>query len=86
MAIEKIYNIQTGKVSEVTYTASKVSDEELLQQLREVRNAKLNETDWWASTDLTITDAQKKYRQDLRDITKTATSLEDVTWPSKPEG
>lgn len=86
MAIEKIYDIQTGKVSEVTYTAPKVSDEELLQQLREVRNAKLSETDWWASTDLTMTDAQKKYRQDLRDITKTATSLEDVKWPSKPEG
>jgi len=84
MAVEKIYNIQTGEVSEVSYTASKVSTEELLQQVREVRNAKLGETDWWASTDLTITDAQKKYRQDLRDITKTATSLDDVTWPEKP--
>ena len=84
MAVEKIYDIQTGKVSEVTYTATKVSDEELLQQLREVRNAKLDETDWWACSDLTMTDAQKKYRQDLRDITKTATSLEDVKWPDKP--
>ena len=27
---------------------------------------------------------QKKYRTDLRDITKTATSLDDVTWPTKP--
>ena len=84
MAIEKIYNIQTGKVSEVTYTVSKVSAEELLQQLREVRNVKLVETDWWACSDLTMTDAQKKYRQDLRDITKTATSLDDVKWPEKP--
>ena len=84
MAVEKIYDIQTGKVSEVTYTAPKVSDEELLQQLREVRNAKLGETDWWACSDLTMTDAQKKYRQDLRDITKTATSLDDVKWPEKP--
>jgi hypothetical protein len=84
MAIEKIYDIQTGKVSEVTYTVSKVSAEELLQQLREVRNGKLGETDWWACSDLTMTDAQKKYRQDLRDITKTATSLDDVKWPEKP--
>jgi len=52
--------------------------------LREVRNQMLAETDWWASSDLTITDAQKKYRQDLRDITKTATSLDDVKWPEKP--
>ena len=84
MAKEKIYDIQTDKVSEVTYTATKVSDEELLQQLREVRNAKLGEIDWWACSDLTMTDAQKKYRQDLRDITKTATSLDDVKWPEKP--
>ena len=84
MAKEKIYDIQTDKVSEVTYTAPKVSDEELLQQLREVRNVKLGETDWWASSDLAMTDAQKKYRQDLRDITKTATSLDDVKWPEKP--
>mgnify|MGYP003139049802 FL=1 len=52
--------------------------------LREVRNKMLAETDWWASSDLTMTDAQKKYRQDLRDITKTATSLNDVKWPEKP--
>ena len=84
MAIEKIYDIQTGEVSEVTYTIPKVSEEELLYQLREVRNAKLDETDWWASSDLTMTDAQKKYRQALRDITKTATSLDNVKWPTKP--
>ena len=52
--------------------------------LRQVRNQMLTETDWWASSDLTMTDAQKKYRQNLRDITKTATSLDDVKWPEKP--
>ena len=57
---------------------------EPMRLLREERNVKLAETDWWALSDLTITDAQKKYRQDLRDITKTATSLDDVTWPEKP--
>ena len=45
---------------------------------------KLAETDWWASSDLTMTDAQKKYRQDLRDITKIYDSLEKVKWPTKP--
>ena len=55
-----------------------------LTALRKERNNKLAETDWWASSDLTMTDAQKKYRQDLRDITKSATSLDDVTWPEKP--
>ena len=42
------------------------------------------ETDWWASSDLTMTAAQKKYRQDLRDITKTYSSLDKVKWPTKP--
>jgi len=84
MAIEKIYDIQTGKVTEVTYTAPKILAKDSLEELRQQRNAKLFETDWWASSDLTMTDAQKKYRQDLRDITKTATSLDDVKWPEKP--
>ena len=57
---------------------------EPMRLLREERNKRLAEVDWWASSDLTMTDAQKKYRTDLRDITKTATSLDDVTWPTKP--
>jgi len=60
------------------------TSERNLVALRKERNNKLAETDWWASFDLTMTDAQKKYRQDLRDITKSATSLADVTWPEKP--
>ena len=52
--------------------------------LRLERNSRLAATDVWALSDRTMSDAQKKYRQDLRDITKLATSLDDVTWPSKP--
>ena len=55
-----------------------------LEELREERNRLLGETDWWANSDLTMTDAQKNYRQDLRDITKTYSSLDDVKWPTKP--
>lgn len=54
------------------------------KDLRAERNAKLAETDWWASSDLTMTQAQIDYRQALRDITDNATSLDDVTWPTKP--
>jgi hypothetical protein len=57
---------------------------EPMRLLREERNRLIAETDWWASSDLTMSSAQTKYRQDLRDITKTATSLDDVTWPTKP--
>tara|TARA_Y100000114_G_scaffold155200_1_gene178822 strand:- start:664 stop:957 length:294 start_codon:yes stop_codon:yes gene_type:complete len=58
-----------------------------LAELRMKRNRLLAETDWWASSDLTMTDAQKKYRQDLRDITKTYQSLSDKNFkfPTKPK-
>ena len=52
--------------------------------LRQVRNQMLAETDWWASSDLTMTDAQIAYRQALRDITDTYSNLNDVVWPEKP--
>ena len=57
---------------------------EPMRLLREERNRLIAETDWWASSDLIMSSAQTKYRQDLRDITKSATSLDDVSWPTKP--
>ena len=57
---------------------------EPLKLLREERDRLIALTDWWASSDLTMTDAQTAYRQALRDITDSATSLDDVTWPTAP--
>ena len=59
-----------------------------LDEVRSVRNAKLAETDWTQSRDVTLSnDADwKTYRQELRDITKTYKSLEDVKWPTVPSG
>jgi len=70
--------------AEITAKMDELKKAEPMRLLRLERDRLIAETDWWASSDLTITDAQKKYRQDLRDITKTATSLDDVTWPTKP--
>ena len=66
--------------------AQKPSAEKQLEILRSERNRLLFDTDWWASSDLTMTDAQKKYRQDLRDITKTFSSLDDkdFEFPTMP--
>lgn len=56
-----------------------------LEALRAERTRLLAETDWWDLSDTPdMTDEQKKYRQDLRDITKTYSSLDDVKWPTKP--
>ena len=61
--------------------------EEALNILRSQRNSLLAQTDWWGASDNTMTDAQKKYRQDLRDITAgldTVDKVNAVVWPSKP--
>ena len=57
---------------------------EPLKLLREERNKKIAETDWWASSDLTMTAEQTAYRQALRDITEDYSSLDTVVWPTKP--
>jgi len=55
-----------------------------MKQLRAERDRKLAETDWWAVADRTMTAEQTAYRQALRDITNSYTSLDDVVWPTKP--
>ena len=56
--------------------------------LRSRRNGLLAETDFYALSDLTMSDEWKNYRQALRDITKqtpTDDALSNITWPKKPE-
>ena len=58
-----------------------------LVALRDKRNSLLTETDWWGASDNIMTDAQKKYRQDLRDLTAgldTVDKVNAVVWPTKP--
>ena len=55
-----------------------------LKELREERNRLLADTDYFGFSDVTMTDNMKTYRQALRDITKTYSSLDDVKWPTKP--
>ena len=71
--------------SDINDKISELDVSEPLAELRAERNAKLAETDWMANSDVTMSDAWKTYRQALRDITDSATSLDDVTWPEKPE-
>lgn len=68
----------------VEYDADAAAVEAAKCDLREKRNTLLAETDWWASSDLTMTAEQTAYRQALRDITDTYSSLDDVVWPEKP--
>ena len=55
--------------------------------LRSRRNILLAETDFYALSDVTLSDAMKKYRQDLRDLPAgkdTVDKCNNATWPTKP--
>ena len=51
--------------------------------VRSERDLKLQETDWRASSDLTLSDTWKTYRQALRDV-PTQSDPFNITWPTEP--
>jgi len=69
------------------FNASKPTADELLarkwESIRAQRDNKLFETDWRASSDLTLSDAWKTYRQALRDV-PTQSDPDNITWPTEP--
>jgi len=71
--------------TEIAAKITEIENRLPLQSLRRERDRRLFETDWWANSDRTMTAEQTAYRQALRDITNTYTSLDDVVWPTKPE-
>ena len=80
--------IDSGKVYNVK-VESTTSDEQTTlinkewSQVRFSRNSKLSESDWRASSDLTMSNDWKTYRQALRDIT-TQSDPFNITWPTAP--
>ena len=58
-----------------------------LAELRAKRNRLLAETDFYALSDVTMSDDMKTYRQNLRDFPSgkdTVAKCDDATWPTKP--
>ena len=79
--------------TEINNKISELNSAEAMRLLRLERNARIAETDWRASSDLTLSDAWKTYRQALRDLPASATpklnsdyelDLTSVTWPTEP--
>ena len=79
---------------EINDKIAELDSAEPLKLLREERNRRLQETDWWAAGDRidSMTNEQKIYRKQLRDLPSTASpeldengQLSNVTWPTKPE-
>jgi len=79
------------------YNASLPTDAEIIArkwvEVRADRNARLAATDWRASSDLTLSDDWKTYRQALRDLpTQTdaislaadSSVIDKIIWPAVP--
>lgn len=65
------------------------TDEELARRVRDERDRKLEETDWYVTPDYPADpktlELVKSYRQALRDITLQSGFPRDVKWPVEPK-
>jgi len=85
-AIESANSADWGVTwTQVNNKLKQLNAAEPLKALRAERDRRLAETDWWALQDVNSNEARHAYRQALRDITDSYTSLDDVVWPVKPE-
>ena len=70
--------------SEVNAKAAELRAAEPLKLLRAERDRLIAATDWWALTDVPMSAEQTAYRQALRNVPASATSMDDAVWPTKP--
>ena len=79
--------------TEINSKISELDNAEPMRLLRIERNKRIALTDWRASSDLTLSNAWKTYRQALRDLPASASpklnsdyelDLTSVTWPTEP--
>ena len=79
--------------SEINTELTRLTNAEPMRLLRIERDKLLAACDWRASSDLTLTDAWKTYRQSLRDLPASAApkvdsdgnlDMSSVTFPTKP--
>jgi hypothetical protein len=75
--------------AEIQVKIAELQAAEPMRLLREQRNQLLQQSDWMAVSDRTMTQTQIDYRQALRDLPETADpqlddqgNLTNVTWPS----
>jgi hypothetical protein len=68
---------------EATWAAG--ANDRAFAALRKERDTLLHDTDWWASSDLSIAEDQTTYRQELRDLPANTDNPNNPTWPTPPE-
>ena len=79
--------------SAIDAEVTRLNNAEPMKLLRDERNRKLAASDWRASSDLTLADDWKTYRQALRDLPASASptlnsdgtlNISSVTFPTEP--
>ena len=68
----------------VTHTAVDLTDEEYWAEIRASRDIKLSETDFYALSDVTMSDDMKSYREALRQLPQSKSKPSEIVWPTKP--
>ena len=76
----KVYNL---KVESTTSAEQTQLSNSKWSVIRRERDLKLQDTDWRASSDLTLSDEWKTYRQALRDV-PTQSDPFNISWPIEP--
>ena len=83
--------VNAPSIEQINAKFQELNAAEPMRLLRQERDRRIAETDWWAGQDLTMTQEQLDYRQALRDLPSTASptldeqgNLTNVTWPTKP--
>ena len=79
--------------SQITAEITRLHNVEAVRLLRKERDKRLATCDWRASGDLTLSNAWRTYRQQLRDLPSNYTTsdssalsedLSNLVWPTKP--
>lgn len=67
------------------WSTQQLPEDQASNNVRAYRNRLLEDTDFYALTDVTMTQAMATYRQALRDVPAQAGFPHSVTWPTQPE-
>ena len=86
-----IEGIYSGNEYVITDGSAVVRTDNILQIVRDLRSSLLTESDWTQAADSPLSDSKKAewvtYRQALRDLpgnNSSASSVDDVTFPTQP--
>ena len=81
--------VEGGKVYSVRVESTTTEEQTNLTnvkwaEVRKVRDTLLSQSDWRALSDVTLSDAWRTYRQELRDVPNTQSDPFNITFPTPP--